>query len=146
MTRHEDLVRELYAVAETSQLDLDRFVALFAEDGYFLDMASGQKWVGAEVRQPLEGLDLTFPDFHREILHVYATDDGVVVVELRLQGTQQGDFLLPGGDVLAGTGRRFDVPCCDVFHVHAGKVKAFHCYNMRSIWLDQLGVSAGGSF
>lgn len=142
MPTNEEIIRELYAVAEAKSLDLDRFVALFANDGYFLDMASGQKWTGAAVRQPLEGLGAPFPDFHRELLKVYSAADGVVVVELRLQGTHEGDFPIPGGGVLPATGKRFDVPCCDVFVVENGKVKSFHCYNMRSIWLDQLG-SAG---
>lgn len=142
MQTNEDIIRELYAVAEASSLDLDRFAALFAEDGYFLDMASGQKWTGAAVRQPLEGLASPFPDFHRELLKVVSTTDGVVIVELRLQGTHQGDFPLPDGGLLRATGKRFDVPCCDVFVLENGKVKAFHCYNMRSVWLDQLGAQA----
>ena len=131
-----------YAVAEGASLNLERFVALFAEDGYFLDMSSGQKWTGAEVRQPLEGLASTFPDFHRELLKVYSAADGVIIVELRLQGTHAGDFPIPGG-VLRATGKRFDVPCCDVFVMEGGKVKAFHCYNMRSVWLEQLGAGKG---
>jgi ketosteroid isomerase-like protein len=139
MATNEEIIRELYAVAEGASLDLDRFVALFAEDGYFLDMSSGQKWTGAEVRQPLEGLGSIFPDFHRELLKIYSAADGVIVVELRLQGSHAGDFPIPGG-VLHATGKRFDVPCCDVFVLEQGKVKAFHCYNMRSVWLEQLGA------
>jgi ketosteroid isomerase-like protein len=139
MSTNEEIIRELYAVAEGASLDLTRFAALFAEDGYFLDMSSGQKWTGAEVRQPLEGLASIFPDFHRELLKVYSAADDVIVVELRLQGTHAGDFPTPGG-VLRATGKRFDVPCCDVFVMERGKVKAFHCYNMRSVWLEQLGA------
>jgi ketosteroid isomerase-like protein len=140
MLASEQVVREVYAAAETSSLDLDRFVSLFAEDGYFLDMASGQKWVGAEVRQPIEGLGATFPEFHRELLNVHVGAQGFVFVELKLQGIQGGDFPLPTGGVLPGSGSRFDVPCCDIFHVENGKVAAFHCYNMRSMWLEQLGA------
>lgn len=139
MSPNEEMIRELYKVAEAPDLDLDRFVALFADDGYFLDMASGQKWTGAEVRQPLEGLASIFPDFHRELLKVHSAGNDVIVVELRLQGTHAGDFPTPGG-VLPATGKRFDVPCCDVFVLEQGKVKAFHCYNMRSVWLEQLGA------
>lgn len=141
MPTNEEIVREVYAAAEARNLDLDRFVSLFAEDGYFLDMASGLKWTGPEVRQPIEGIGTPFPDFHRELLKIYSTSDGVVVVELRLQGTHQGDFVIPGGAVLPATGRKFDVPCCDVFILKDGKVQAFHCYNMRSLWLEQLSPS-----
>ncbi|MCS0588392.1 nuclear transport factor 2 family protein [Massilia norwichensis] len=140
MPTNEEVIREVYAVAESASLDAERFVELFAEDGYFLDMATGQKWTGAEVRQPIEGLGSIFPDFHRELLNVYSAADGVIVVELRLQGTHAGDFPTPDG-VLRATGKRFDVPCCDVFVVEQGKVKAFHCYNMRSVWLGQLGAA-----
>ncbi len=140
MPTNEKVVREVYAAAEASNLDLDKFVSLFAEDGYFLDVPSGLKWTGAEVRQPMEAIGRPFPDFHRELLKVHSAQDGVVVVELRLQGTHQGDFMLPGGDVLPATGKRFDVPCCDVFVVEDGKVKAFHCYNMRSMWIEQLSA------
>lgn len=142
MSTNEEVIRELYAVAEAASLDSERFVDLFAIDGYFLDMSTGQKWTGAEVRQPIEGLGSIFPDFHRELLKVYSAADGVVVVELRLQGTHAGDFPTPGG-VLRATGKRFDVPCCDVFVVEKGKVKSFHCYNMRSVWLGQLGTGNG---
>ncbi|MBW6425965.1 ester cyclase [Rhizobium sp. XQZ8] len=93
----------------------------------------------------MEGLGKPFPDFHRELLQVYSTGDGVVIVELKLQGTHQGDFMTPGGAVLPATGKRFDVPCCDVFKVKNRKVQAFHCYNMRSTWLDQLGASTDGN-
>ena len=140
MPSNEEVVREIYAAAEANNLDLDKFVSLFAEDGYFLDVPSGLKWTGAEVRQPMEGISVPFPDFHRELKNVYSTEDGVVVVELMLQGTHKGDFMIPGGDVLPATGKRFDVPCCDVFVVKDGKVKAFHCYNMRSMWIEQLSA------
>ena len=141
MPTNEQIVREVYAAAEASNLDLDRFVSLFAKDGYFLDMASGLKWTGSEIRQPIEGIGTPFPDFHRELLNIYCTDEGVVVVELRLQGTHKGDFLIPGGGVLPATARKFDVPCCDIFILKDGKVQAFHCYNMRSIWIEQLTTS-----
>lgn len=138
MPSNEDIVREIYAAAESKNLDLDKFVSLFAEDGYFLDMPSGLKWTGAEVRLPIEGIGIPFPDFHRELLALHSAAGGVVVVELKLQGTHKGDFAIPGGAVLPATGRRFDVPCCDVFILADGKVKAFHCYNMRSVWIEQL--------
>lgn len=137
MATNEEVIREVYALAEAKQLNPDRFAELFGEDGYFLDMSSGQKYVGDDVRQPVMALASIFPDFHRELLQIYSTSDDVVVVELKLQGTQEGDFPTPAG-VLPASGRKFDVPCCDVFHVKDGKVKSFHCYNLASIWLDQL--------
>lgn len=139
MTTNEEIIRQVYAAAESKTVQPDVFISLFADDGYFIDMATGSKWVGKDLREPIQGFASIFPDMHRELLNCYSTDDGIVVVELKLQGTHKGDFPLQGG-VLRPTGKAFDVPCCDVFRLADGKVKAFHCYNMKSIWLDQLGA------
>lgn len=125
---NEAIIRELYDVAEANRLNPDRFVSLFADDGYFLDISSGQRWTGQEVREPVTGLISAYPDMHRELLKFYSTSDDVVVVELKLQGTHEGDLPLPGG-TLRATGKKFDTPCCDVWHLKNGKVKSFHCYN-----------------
>ena len=136
MATNEETVRDLYAAAEATNRDTEKFVSLFADDGYFLDVPSGNRWVGPDVRQPIESLFVAFPDMHRELLRLYAMDD-VVVVELRLQGTHEGDFHVAGG-ILPATGRSFDAPCCDVFHLKDGRVTQFHCYNDVSVWLDNL--------
>lgn len=138
MATNEHSIRELYAVAEGKSQDADRFASMFAKDGYFLDEASGNKWYGDDVRQPIEAITAAFPDMHRELLSFYSMDD-VVVVELKLQGTHQGDFHTANG-ILPATGKTFDVPCCDVFYLKNGKVMSFHCYNQLSVWLQQLGA------
>jgi len=136
MTTIEEIVRAVYAAAESAHFDADKFVSLFHKDGYFLDEASGLKWYGENLRQPIEGLYKAFPDIHRELLQFYITDD-TVIVELKIQGTHQGDFFTADG-VLPPTGETADVPCCDVFHVKGGKVVSFHCYNQFPVWLNSL--------
>ncbi|MDH5833402.1 nuclear transport factor 2 family protein [Luteimonas kalidii] len=131
---NEGVVRELYRVAESPNLDADRFVSLFVKDGYFLDVSSGQRWVGQEVREPVTGLISAYPDMHRELLKVYSDAGGAVIVELRLQGTHRGNLPLPDG-VLRATGKTFDVACCDVWQLEDGKVTSFHCYNSLVAWL-----------
>jgi steroid delta-isomerase-like uncharacterized protein len=143
VTRNEEIIRDLYAAAEASSRDLDKFASYFHDDGYFLDEASGQRWYGDDVRKPVDALSAIFPDMHRELLRCYATGD-VVVVELRLQGTHKGDFTTPVG-VLPASGKAFDVPCCDVFHLSDGKVASFHCYNQFFVWLQQLGAFGGAT-
>jgi hypothetical protein len=61
------------------------------------------------VGQPIAGSAPHSPTFI-DLLRVYSTDDDVVVVELKLQGTHTGDFAVPGGGVMPATGRKFDVP------------------------------------
>lgn len=138
MSANEDIVREVYAAAEAESRDTDKFVSLFADDGYFLDVPSGKRWYGPDIREAIKGISSAFPDMHRELLEFHATGD-VVVVELKLQGTHQGDWHVADG-ILPATGKAFDVPCCDVFRLRDSKVVAFHCYNEASVWLDQLGA------
>jgi ketosteroid isomerase-like protein len=137
MSPNEMTIRELYTAAEGKVRDTGKFVSLFAPAGYFMDMPSGQTWIGAEVRKPIEALYVAFPDMHREWLNVHAAGD-IVAVELKLQGTHLGDYHVAGG-ILPATGRSFDVPCCDVFRLEGGKVMEFRCYSEVSTWLDQLG-------
>ncbi|WP_245291331.1 nuclear transport factor 2 family protein [Methylobacterium aquaticum] len=138
MPNNEEIIRELYAFAEAKSKDTEKFVSLFAEDGYFYDVPGGQKYHGKDIGLPVDVMASAFPDMHRELYTFYVKDD-VVIVELALQGTHKGDFPMAGG-VLAPTGRRMDAPCCDVFHIKDGKVKSFHCYNLPSVILQQLGV------
>ena len=48
---------------------------------------------------------------------------------------------LPAGDILA-TNNVINAPCCDVFYLEKGKVKAFHCYTAGTILLGQIGALA----
>ena len=43
------VVRELYASAEASAKDTPKFVSMFAEGGYFYDVAAGKKYYGKDI-------------------------------------------------------------------------------------------------
>jgi hypothetical protein len=75
---------------------------------------------------------------HRELYHVY-TSDNMVVVQLALQGARLGPLRLPAG-TLPPAGKRMDAPCCDVFELAGGKVKRFDCYPEGPVILTQPGV------
>ena len=139
MQTNETIIRKLYAVAEGANRNTAEFVSLFVEDGYFYDVPAGRKYYGQEIGIPVDAYASAFPDMHRELFDIYVASDDVIVVELALQGTHMGDLRLPGG-ALAPTGKRIDVPCCDVFHLKDGKVTSFHCYNAASVLLQQLGA------
>lgn len=103
-----------------------------------LDMPTGKKFRGRAIGDSLKDFASAFPDVHRELLDIYVAGD-VVVVELATRGTHRGELILPSGS-LAPTGKRIDVPSCDVYHVRNGKVTSFHCYNTPSALLQQLGA------
>ena len=136
--RNEKLIRQLYHLAEATSKNTVGFVSLFAEGGYFYDVAGGKKYYGQEIGLTVDVYASAFPDMHRELYSLYFSDN-VVIVELSLNGTHKGDLVLPAGTI-APTGKEMHAPCCDVFHLTNGKVTSFHCYVAVPILLEQLGV------
>ena len=101
-------------------------------------MAGGKKYHGSDIGLTVDTYAAAFPDLHRE-LDCFYFDDNVVVVELSLNGTHNGDLAMPAGTIPA-TGKAIHAPCCDVFHIEHGKIASFHCYVAVPILLAQLGV------
>ena len=128
---NEATIRKLYAAGETPEMDTEKFVSFFSEEGYMYDVPSGTKFRGKDIRNSIAALAKAFPDVHREIVEIYATGN-VVVVELRIQGTHKGDLAL-GSKTIAPTGMAIDAPCVDIFHLESGKITSFNCYNMPSV-------------
>jgi ketosteroid isomerase-like protein len=134
---NEEFVRQAYEIAEVK--DIPGWIACFNPDGVFVDQSVRITYSGpSEVAKPVENYGTAFSDMHRELYDVYVTDD-VVVVELALQGTQDGPLWLPQG-ILPPTGLRMDAPCCDVFKLKDGKIQLFDCYPSGTVILGQLGV------
>jgi ketosteroid isomerase-like protein len=136
--RNEQLIRRLYHLADAASKDTPGFVSLFAEGGYFYDVAGGQKYYGSDIGLTVDVYATAFPDMHRQLDNFYFQDN-VVIVELSLNGTHRGDLALPAGTI-APTGKEIHAPCCDVFHLEDGRVTSFHCYVAVPILLGQLGV------
>jgi hypothetical protein len=110
--RNEQLIRSLYHLAEAASKDTPQFVSLFAEGGYFYDVAGGNKYYGSDIGLTVDVYAIAFPDMHRQLDSFYFVDD-VVIVELSLNGTHKGDLALPAGTIPA-TGKVMHTPCCDV--------------------------------
>jgi ketosteroid isomerase-like protein len=136
--RNEQLIRRLYHLAEANSKDTKAFVSLFADGGYFYDVAGGKKYYGSDIGLTVDIYAAAFPDMHRELYDFYFYDN-VVIVELSLNGTHKGDLAMPAG-IIPPTGKEIHAPCCDVFHLVDGKVVSFHCYVAVPILLAQLGV------
>ncbi len=135
MASNEEIIRNLYRVAEEEP---KRFRSLFTANGYWWDVPAGFKYEGDDVARAADIYSAAFPDMHRELSDLYFDGD-VVVVQLSLNGTHQGDLPTALGTIPA-TGREFHAPCCDVFHLEDGKVSAFDCYYAGTILLGQIGV------
>ena len=138
MLDHEKYIREFYTYAEGDRMDVEKFVSMFSDEGYMLDMASGTKFRGKAIGDSIAGLASAFPDVHRELLDIYVAEN-VVVVEIAIRGTHKGELTLASGP-LAPTGKTIDVPGCDVYHLEGGKIITFHCYYLPSVMQQQLGL------
>jgi hypothetical protein len=114
---------------------------MFSDEGYMRDVPSGMEFRGQAIGDSIAGFVSAFPDVHRELFSIYVAEN-VVVVELAIRGTHNGELALASG-TLAPTGKAIDVPCCDVFHLESGKVISFHCYRAASVMLQQLGIDTG---
>jgi ketosteroid isomerase-like protein len=136
--RNEQVIRTLYSHAEGNSKDTSRFVSLFADDGYFYDVGAGKKYFGPDIGRTVDIYAAAFPNMHRELYALRSFDDHVLA-ELSLNGTHQGDLVIPAGTI-PPTGKRIQAPCCDVFHLKDGKVFSFHCYVAVPVLLEQLGV------
>src|ERR1700752_3249186 len=91
---NEQLIRRLYHLAEADSKDTDQFVSLFAEGGYFYDVAGGKKYYGSDIGLTVDIYAAAFPDMHRQ-LDTFYFQDNVVIVELSLNGTHNGDLAMP---------------------------------------------------
>jgi len=138
MLDNENFIRKLYTYAEGQGIDTQKFVSMFSDEGYMLDMASGMKFRGKAIGDSIAALASAFPDVHRELLSIYVAEN-VVVVEAAIRGTHKGELALASG-TLAPTGKTIDVPVCDVYHLEGGKIISFHCYNLPSVMQQQLGL------
>ena len=135
MTSNEEIIRDLYVVAEKEP---KRFRSLFTQNGYWWDVPAGVKYHGDDIARAVDIYLAAFPDMHRALDKLYVDGD-VVVAHLSLNGTHQGDLPIGLGTIPA-TGKEFHVPCVDVFRLEDGKVSAFDCYYAGTIMLAQLGV------
>ena len=135
---NEKLIRDAYQIAEVK--DAAGFAAMFTEDGYFWDIANGRKFYGNDIGKTVEIMANAFSDYHRELLEFYTDEDrNLVIVELKLQGTHDGPLRLEQG-TFPPSGKKMDVPCCDLWFIEGGKIKAFHCYNYTILFFKQIGA------
>ena len=96
MLDNEKFIRKLYTYAEGDQMDVEKFVSMFSDEGYMMDMASGTKFRGKAIGDSIAGLASAFPDLHRELLKIHVTEN-VVIVELAIRGTHKGKLALASG-------------------------------------------------
>jgi len=117
--RNEQLIRRLYSLAEAASRDTPTFVSLFADGGYFYDVAGGKKYYGSDIGLTVDIYAAAFPDMHRELDSFYF-DDNVVIVELSLNGTHKGDLAMPA-ERSPRQERKYTLPVATSFTYEMGR-------------------------
>ncbi|MHB8646226.1 MAG: ester cyclase [Thermomicrobiales bacterium] len=79
-----------------------------------------------------------FPDGRLNLDSAVESGD-TIAVEGRFTGTHTGPLAGPSGDV-PPTGRKLDLPYCDVFQVKDGRITAHHVYYDQITFMTQLGL------
>jgi hypothetical protein len=60
MLGNEEIIRELYAAGEGQGTDIEKFVSMFSEEGYMLDIPSGTKFRGQALATLLPASQVHF--------------------------------------------------------------------------------------
>ncbi len=120
---------------------LDQALAtIVAEDVEWTSVPFDTSFHGLEgYRQFLESWINAMPDSQVEITSLVADAD-MVATEFTGRGTHTGDFNVPAGPIPA-TGRRVELPFCEMMYIHRGKIVGIHTYFDAATIMRQLGVS-----
>ncbi len=104
---------------------------------YSYTSSDGKKQEGIQA-----GIDIAtmymnaFPDLELDVKNIY-TVGNVVVAEFICQGTQKGKIM-----DIAPTGRKIELPVCDIVEVRDGKIYAEREYFDAAAMMHQLGVQS----
>ena len=131
-----DVVRALYDAF--NRRDVDAWLACFAPDATWHEIPSGEVFDFPDgVRAYFERFATAFPDGRCTDIRVRA-GEGFVVGEFTGSGTNTGPLVTPEGE-LPPTGRRIDIPFCDVHLVRDGLVVRTHRYWDTGTFARQIG-------
>lgn len=120
---------------------LDKSLALVSENCEVLDVPRGMKLYGRDgFKQFLLGWSTAFPDSTIETVNLFATDDQAIT-EFVGHGTNTGPLQSPMGEITP-TGRKMNMPFCQVFHMSSGKIDSIHTYYDAMSLMQQLGIAS----
>jgi len=134
MSKATDTMRQ-YLDAFSRQ-DLDGIRRLF-HPKYSYTGGDGQRLEGPEAGVAVsQTYFAAFPDLTLEVQRMHAAGEDVAVTELVARGTHRGALM-----GIAPTGRKVEIPVCNVVEVQDGKILAEREYFDTGLLLQQLGVA-----
>lgn len=139
MSVHENLKTARAFYEEFNKRNFTNVQKLVDDNAQFQIIPFSAKFSGKEgYLQLAQGWYNAFPDGQCVITNISASEEGAVV-EFAGRGTQTGTFRSPEGDI-APTGKKVDVPFCDVFKIKNGKIVSYNSYFDNATMMKQLGI------
>jgi steroid delta-isomerase-like uncharacterized protein len=133
------LAREVYE--QFNRHEFDAVLEHVSEDVEVEVYYAGLSLRGREgFREMMAYHKAPFPDGEVEVIRQLAGEEGVTNEGI-YRATHTAPMPLPDGSEVPPTGRRIEVPFCEVWRIEAGKVKSLHSYSDNLIVLGQLGLA-----
>ena len=121
--------------------DWDATRRTIASGAVYDEVATHTKADGADnVLTVWQGWASAFPDVQGTIDAAYAAGD-TVILEITWRGTHTDTLRAASGEIPA-TGRRIEIPACQIVDVADGKVQRVRQYFDMATMMEQLGVGA----
>jgi len=138
----EQAIRSFYNAVNAH--DVPKILSCFTDEGQFNDKSTEQIFRGRnEIRGMIEVWLKGLPDMKLQVSNIIGDGD-IYCVELSLLGTHNGPLGGPGGEISA-TGKRVNVPSCDVIRLKNGKIQSLNCYFASTVLLGQIGAMPSAS-
>lgn len=115
--------------------DSDAIVATFASGGTFTDPTVPMGVTDDAIGDHAAGLWQTFPDLSFDVERLTRTDDGSVLLQWTMHGTQEGPL-----EGLPPTGETVALPGTDVIEVGANGITSVDGYFDAGTMMEQLGL------
>jgi steroid delta-isomerase-like uncharacterized protein len=115
--------------------DADAVVETFADGGTYLDPTLSEPLTGEAIGENAADLWRTFPDLSFDIERLTRTDDGAVLLQWTMHGTQEGPL-----DDLPPTGETAALPGTDVIEIGEDGIVSVRGYFDGGTMMRQLGL------
>lgn len=115
--------------------DADAVVETFAEGGTYIDPTHPEKLTGDAIGEHAADLWRTFPDLSFDIERLTRTNDGAVLLQWTIRGTNEGPL-----EDLPPTGETVTLPGTDVIEVGEDGISSVKGYFDSGTMMRQLGL------
>ncbi|MBI1937233.1 MAG: ester cyclase [Ignavibacteriales bacterium] len=131
------VARELYDAF--NKKDFSQSQKLIASSAQFRVVPYNMESSGVEgYLQIVQGWANAFPDGYCDVQNIYAGEDWAVC-EFIGKGAHTGPLMSPSGQIMP-TGKKVEVPFCEVMKIKDGKVVSLNSYFDSATMMHQLGI------